>query len=198
MSPITHFLASWTLADVGGLRRRDQALVAWSGVLPDADGLGVVVDGANRLLGRPDSWLFGEYHHGLLHGLLGSIAIPALLSYFAARRARVFVLGLVAVHLHLLSDLVGSRGPGIGDVWPIRYLAPFSDRLSFQWAGQWPLNGWPNILFTVLLLAYAFGRAIVSGYSPVGVFSRGADHVFVTTVQRRWLALRSRAPSRAA
>lgn len=38
MSPITHFLASWTLAD----------------------GLGVLVDAANKVLGRPDSWYFGE------------------------------------------------------------------------------------------------------------------------------------------
>ena len=189
MSPITHFLASWTLADVCRLRGRDQALVTWSGVLPDADGLSVLVDGANRLLGRPDTWLFGEYHHGLLHGLLAAIAIPLALSFFAANRLRTFLVGCAAVHLHFLCDIVGSRGPGSDDVWPIRYLAPCSDRLSIQWSGQWPLNGWPNILFTVVLLAYGFRRAVISGYSPVGVFSSGADRAFANAVQNRWRAL---------
>src|SRR5262245_26818452 len=123
MSPITHFLASWTVADGARLRGRDQALVTWCGVLPDLDGLGVLVDWSNRLLGRPTSW-YVEYHHALLHGLLGAIVIPAALSALAVKRLRVFAIGFVAAHLHFLCDLVGSRGPDVDDVWPIRYLAP--------------------------------------------------------------------------
>ena len=79
MSPITHLLASWTLADISGLRRRDATLATWCGVLPDADGLGVLIDGANHLLGRPDNWFYGRFHHLLLHGLFAGIAIPLAL-----------------------------------------------------------------------------------------------------------------------
>jgi inner membrane protein len=192
MSPITHFLASWSLADVTGLRDRDQALVTWCGVLPDVDGLGVVVDGANKLLGRPDSWYFGQFHHALLHGAFAAIAIPLALAFFAAHRLRVFLVGVLVVHLHYLCDLVGSRGPGVDDIWPIPYLAPFSERLTLQWSGQWPLNAWPNIVFTMLLLAFGFFRAVHGGYSPVGVISTRADRAVVQTVQARWRVLKSR------
>jgi hypothetical protein len=147
--------------------------VTWCGVLPDADGLGLLVDGANRLLGRPGSWYYGEYHHALLHGL------------FAAHRLRMFVVGLLAAHLHFLCDIVGSRGPGPDDLWPLPYLAPFSERWTVQWAGQWPLNAWPNVVLTLALIAYAFFRASRSGYSPVGLISANADRVFVETVRAR-------------
>jgi LexA-binding, inner membrane-associated putative hydrolase len=191
MSPITHFLASWSLADVTGLRGRDQALVTWCGVAPDLDGLGVVVDLANSALGRPESWHYGRFHHALLHGLPAAIAIPLMLALFATNRLRMFLVGVAAVHLHFLCDIVGSRGPGVGDVWPLAYLAPFSQRSTVQWAGQWPLNAWPNIAFTLVLIAYAFHRAVEAGYSPVGVFSKRADRAFVETVQARWRALRT-------
>jgi hypothetical protein len=65
-----------------------------------------------------------------------------------------------------------------------------------HWAGQWPLNAWPNIAFTVLLLTYALVRAIRSKYSPVGVFSSRADQMFVDTVRNRWLTMRAGASSR--
>lgn len=189
MNPITHVLASWTLADAAGLDERDRSLATWCGVLPDADGLGAVVDRVNELLSRPGTWYYDEYHHGLAHGLLAAIVIPAALCIFAKRRVRMFVVGVLAVHLHYLCDLVGSRGPTADDVWPLKYLAPFSDRWTVQWSGQWALNAWPNVAFTVLLLAYAFARAVRSGRSPVGLFSARADRVFVETVRNRWRSL---------
>jgi inner membrane protein len=190
MNPITHFLASWSLADVLRLRARDQALATWCGVLPDADGLGVLVDGANRLLGHPGTWYYGQYHHVLLHGLFAAVCIPLVLAFFAVNRLRMFTVGFLAVHLHFLCDIVGARGPTTDDIWALPYLAPFSAQLTVQWSGQWPLNAWPNIVFTLLLIAFAFYRAIGSGYSPVGIFSARADRVFVETVRNRWRTLR--------
>jgi inner membrane protein len=196
MSPITHFLASWSLADALRLRTRDRALATWCGVLPDADGLGLLLDGINRLLGGPGSGYYGEYHRAVLHGIFAAVAVPLALSFFAARRLRMFAVGLLAMHLHFLSDVVGSRGPGADDLWPLPYLAPFSQRLTIQWSGQWPLDAWPNILFTLLLIAFAFYRAIGAGYSPVGVFSDRADRVFVETVRNRWRMFRGGMPNR--
>ena len=188
MSPITHFLASWSLADALRLRARDLALATWCGVLPDADGLGVLADGVNWLLGRPSSWYYGQYHHTLLHNILAAVAIPLVLSIFATNRLRMFVLGIVTLHLHFLCDIVGSRGPGAHDFWSIPYLAPFSEYGTIQWPGQWPLNAWSNIVFTVLLIFYVLFRSIRSGYSPVGFFSTGADRAFVRAVRTRWRA----------
>jgi inner membrane protein len=195
MSPITHLLASWTAADIGGLRRRDLALATWCGLLPDADGLGLLVDLANRIIGRPNTWYYHEYHHAVLHGIFGALIIPLALCTFATNRIRMFILGFIAVHLHLFCDLIGSRGPGPQDIWPIPYLAPFSSTWTLRWAGQWPLDAWPNFAFTVALLIYTFGRAVRSGYSPVKLASNGADRVFVDTIRNRWRVVR-RAASR--
>lgn len=198
MSPITHFLASWSLADALRLRARDRPLATWCGFLPDADGLGVLLDGANRLLGRAGSWYYGEYHHAVLHGVFAAVVIPLALSFFAANRLRMFAVGILAAHLHFLCDVVGSRGPGPEDLWPLPYLAPFSQRLTIQWSGQWPLDAWPNMVFTLFLIAFAFFRAIGGGYSPVGVFGARADRVFVETVRNRWRRFTRGTPSQEA
>ena len=165
--------------------------MTWCGVLPDIDGIGLVIDGANHLLGRPDNWYYGIYHHAILHGLFAALLLPAILCIFAIKRLKVFLAGVLAVHLHLLCDLVGSRGPAADDVWPLHYLAPFSHQATFQWSGQWPLNAWQNIAFTVLLLAYAFVRACRSGYSPVEIVSLRADSAFVEIVRNRWRKMRT-------
>ena len=195
MSPITHFLASWSLADALRLRARDRALATWCGVLPDADGLGVLLDVANHLLGGAGSGYYGEYHRAVLHGVFAAVTIPLILSFFAAKRLRMFAVGVLAAHLHFLCDVVGSRGPSPEDLWPLPYLAPFSQRLTIQWSGQWPLDAWPNVLITLLLIAFAFSRAIGAGYSPVGVFGARADRVFVETVRNRWARFTRGAPS---
>src|SRR5262249_53944499 len=143
------------------------------------------------LLGR-QTFFYATYHHVLLHGLFGALLIPALLCVWARNRARVFTLGFLAVHLHLLCDLVGSRGPGPEDICPIHYLGPFSQRLTVEWAHQWPLNAWPNIAITLALLIYVFARAVKHGHSPVELFSRAGNEAFVAAVRARWRAIRGR------
>jgi hypothetical protein len=186
MNPITHLLASWSLAEASDLEHSDRTLITWCGVLPDLDGLGAAVDFGNRILGRPESFWYGQYHHALLHGAFGAVLIAATLAARASRRGRVFLFGIAAVHLHLLCDFVGSRGRDAADIWPIRYLSPFSERLSIFWSGQWELNAWPNISFTLALLGFTFYRAVSVGHSPVSLFSSRANEAFVGTVRARW------------
>lgn len=185
MTFTTHFLASWSMADVFRVRRGDQALVTWCGVLPDADGLGLVIDGFNHVLGRPEAWYYGQYHHALLHGILGAFAIPLVLSMFATHRLRVFAICLLAAHFHLLCDVIGSRGPRATDVWPVHYLAPFFPDRTVQWSGQWPLNAWPNIVFTLLLIAFALYRAVGFGRSPMNAFGSAADRACAGMISKR-------------
>lgn len=185
MNVITHLLLTWSAADLAGLKGRDRTLVTWCGVLPDADGAGILLDTANRWWARPPTDYFGHYHHLLLHGLFAALCIPAVLCLFANSRAVVFLGGFAAVHLHLLCDLVGSRGPDPGDIWPIHYLGPFSPSLTLSWAGQWPLNAWPNVLLTLLLLLWVMRVAVVQGASPVSMFSTHADQAFVAALRNR-------------
>jgi membrane-bound metal-dependent hydrolase YbcI (DUF457 family) len=190
---ITHLLMGWSVFEGTSLSPRDRRLLAFSSVVPDLDGLGAVVDVANRALSRPETFLFGEFHHRLCHGLPAACAF-ALLAAFAARaRARVALGTFAMVHLHMACDLVGSRGPSPADIWPIWYLAPLSSSPELAWSGQWALNAWPNIVLTLALLAHAFVRTVQAGSSPVGLFHQGAHAVFVETVRRRWRLVRGSA-----
>jgi len=186
MSPITHLFASWVVAAKTTDNLRDRRLVALSGILPDLDGGGMLVDVARHILQRGDDFFYYQkYHHLLFHGFFGALLIGLGLMCFARKRGRVFLLAFLMVHLHLLCDLLGSRGPSAVDLWPIHYLGPFSHAWTWVWRGQWPLEAWPNRVISLGLFFWCLKLAIQNGDSVVGVFSRRADEVFIT-VLRGW------------
>lgn len=184
MNPITHALSGWVLAEaVPGLEGRDRAIVTAGAVAPDLDGFGMLPELLTRDTGHPLFW-WTDYHHTLGHNLLFAAAFAALSAALSARRLRVALLAFAAVHLHFLEDLVGSRGPD-GYQWPIPYLYPFTDAVQLSWDGQWFLNAWPNFAITIALLLATFALAWKRGYSPVGLFSKRADALFVQTLRKR-------------
>ncbi len=186
MNPITHLLASWSLAEVSGLQTRDRAVVTWVGIAPDLDGLGLVPDLIARSVDLADPALYGRFHHLLLHGLFGAVLLSAVGASLSRRKVSAFLWGFAAVHLHVVCDLVGSRGPTRDDIWSIPYLGPFSNALTLTWSGQWPLNAWPNIAFTLALIAFVFVRTVAADRSPISLFSSRAHQAFVLTVKHRW------------
>jgi hypothetical protein len=181
MSPVTHFLTGWVLASAANLGRRDRAVVTVAAMSPDVDGLGVIPELLTRHSARPLLW-FSQYHH-TLHTLLFAVVVTGV--SFAVARRRWFTAGLAlgAFHVHLLEDLVGSRGPD-GYEWPIPYLRPFTERWTWTWHGQWALNAWPNLVFTVALLLATIWLARKQGVSPVDLFSPRADCAVVAALQR--------------
>jgi LexA-binding, inner membrane-associated putative hydrolase len=187
VSPETHLLASWIIAAKTTDNPRDCRLVTLAGILPDADGLGLLVDLACGWLGCKQTFFYQHYHHYLLHGAAGGLLIAAVLAGFARHRWRVLLLALLVFHLHLLCDFVGSRGPSPEDLWPIFYLGPFDKDPMWVWRGQWRLDSWINRYLTVALFLYALWLPVRLGYSVVGVFNRRADQAFVA-VLRKWHA----------
>ena len=186
MNIVTHLLAGWILADATKLKGRDRELVAWSCVVPDVDGAGMIVDAVNRNLGMTDHYYYEEFHHVLGHGLPAAILWSGIAFAFGARKATVALLIFASFHLHLLMDLAGSRGSAPSDIWPIDYLAPLSNALTFSWSGQWPLTGWQSTSITTALMAIVIIQAVRSGASPVGLFNNDADQIFVATLRARW------------
>jgi membrane-bound metal-dependent hydrolase YbcI (DUF457 family) len=183
MSPVTHFLTGWVLANTASLNRRDRALVTLAGVVPDVDGLGAVADLLTRHSAHPLDW-FARYHHSLHN--LGFAMLVAMAAYLlATQRAKVAALALLSFHLHLLEDLLGARGPD-GYQWPIPYLMPFSRAAQLSWHGQWALNAWPNFVITVALLLLTFYLAWDRGYSPLEMVSQKADAEFVEALRKRF------------
>jgi hypothetical protein len=82
------------------------------------------------------------------------------------------------LHLHLVCDLIDSRGPD-GYQWPIPYLLPFSNELELTWQHQWELNAWPNILIGIILVRSMIIIARVKGRSPFEIVSKKMDSVFI-------------------
>jgi membrane-bound metal-dependent hydrolase YbcI (DUF457 family) len=183
---VTHLLADWAIAAPTQASRRDRALIAWAGVLPDLDGAGIVVDFATRLLGLAETDLYQEYHRAWGHGLPAALAIALAAAACARRPARVLVFSLAVVHLHFLMDIAGSRGTDPGDLWPIRYLMPLSDAWTIAWQGQWPLVSWQNTSITALLIVVALALALRLRISPCELFSESADRKVVEALQARW------------
>jgi len=197
MSPETHLLASWIIAAKTTDNPHDCRLVTLAGILPDIDGLGLIVDLATERLGLKQTQLYEQYHHYLLHGALGGLLIAALLAGFARQSWRVALLALLVFHLHLLLDFVGSRGPSPHDLWPIFYFGPFTKDPTWVWKGQLRLDGWFNRYFAAALFLWSLWLPVSLGHSVVGVFNRRVDRVFVG-VLRKWhtaLARRLRRPA---
>lgn len=189
MSPITHFLASWVVADTVLEDDRDKFLVAMAGILPDIDSFGVVCDLVSPALGGPSTNLYADLHHFLFHGLAGITALSVVLAWKAKEKAKVFWWAFLVAHFHCLCDFVGSRGPTdtLEDLWPIYYLGPFSREYgAFLWQDQWKLNGWQNVSFTLALLAWVFYAAWKFDRSPLRPLWPKAHAEFVKTLRRRF------------
>jgi membrane-bound metal-dependent hydrolase YbcI (DUF457 family) len=162
---------------------REKAMVVAAAVVPDIDGLGIIPELLTRNSAHPLLW-FSQYHHSL-HTLAFALVVTLLCWFMAEQRWKTAFLVMLSFHLHLLCDLIGSRGPD-GDSWPIPYLSPISHTLQLTWHGQWPLNGWQNIAITVLMLSATFWIAYRYGSSPLELASPQVNHRFVDVLRSRF------------
>ncbi len=185
MSPITHFFLGWAVANsVPWLTKRERALVTWAGVIPDVDGLGIVTEWGTRHWQHPLNW-WSEYHHVLCHNVGFALVVGGIAAVFSRHRLATTLLVLASLHLHLLGDVVGARGPD-GQQWPIPYLLPFSHQPQLAWSGQWALNAWPNLLITAGLIGLAIVLANKRGFSPLEILSSRADKEIVAALRGRF------------
>jgi inner membrane protein len=183
MSPVTHFLAGWLLANTAALNRRERAAVVIAAVVPDIDGLGAIPELLTRNSAHPLTW-FSQYHHSL-HSLAFALAVTLVSFLIAQRRWTTALLAFVSFHLHLLGDLLGSRGPD-GYSWPIPYLLPFSNSAQLSWHGQWALNSWPNLAITIVFLAATLFLAWKNGKTPLEFVSASANRALVLALRERF------------
>jgi hypothetical protein len=187
MNVIEHFFIGWCIANtVPNLSDRERTIVTVAAVIPDLDGLGMLVELPTRNTAHPLLW-WTDYHHVLAHNI-GFAILVALGSWLlSSNRVKTTTLAVVSFHSHILGDIVGARGPD-GYQWPIPYFLPFSRMPELSWDGQWALNGWQNFVITGLALSLTLVLAWRRGYSPVGIFSKRADREFVKTLRARFRA----------
>jgi len=159
-------------------------MVTMAGIIPDFDGAGLLLDLFSHGPGQQSS-LWDRYHHVLGHNIGFGLLLCLLAFAFSTRRRVTTLLVFLSFHLHLLGDLVGSKGPD-GYQWPIPYLQPFSDAWQWIWAGQWQLNAWPNFAVTFVTGFFMFYFAWRRGVSPLEIVSLKANDVFVGTLRNRF------------
>ena len=188
MNVVEHFFIGWCIANTSRtFGRRERALITAAAVIPDVDGLGMLVEIPTRDTSHPLLW-WTEYHHILAHNIGAAIVVTAAAYAFAQRRRPLTaLLACVAFHSHIAGDIIGARGPD-GYQWPIPYLLPFARYPEFSWDGQWALNAWPNFVITAIALAITFRLAWSRGYSPIEFFARRADALFVEALRSRFTA----------
>lgn len=185
MSPITHFLISWDIANIANkLDRRERLAITLAGIVPDSDGIGIIVDAITSQSSHPTN-LFSTCHHLLGHNLGFALWVTISVFLLTGRQLLVAAFVFVSFHLHLLCDLAGSPSPD-GYQWAIPYFLPFSDSLQVVWAEQWELNAWQNFLITGSALFIAFAIAVKRGIWQLEVFSPSADRILVKTLRHRF------------
>ena len=184
MSPVTHFLIGWSTANICSIKRKERAFVTIAGIAADIDGAGLIFDYLGPHKGLPLEW-WSKCHHILGHNIGFGLFLTITAFALSTRRWIVGFLVMVSFHLHLIGDLLGSKGPD-GYQWPIPYLLPFSDAWQWTWAGQWQLNAWPNFVITGVVTWYMFYIAWKKEVSPLEIISSKANTSFVVTLQRRF------------
>lgn len=142
-----------------------------AGLAPDLDGL-TIVAGQDA---------YGEWHHVLTHGLFSAVLISAGLTAFAREKAKVAWLSLLAFHLHLFCDLLGS-----GVQWGIRYFWPFDRTWEVGFRYGWELQSWQNSLIGLLATLGCLSCAKWLGRTPVELFSLSADAKVVKAIRARF------------
>ena len=181
MNPITHFFIGWcTACAAPSLDGRERALVTWSAVVADVDGLGLLPEMLTRDTPHAIFW-YSDYHHALTHNLLSAVVASIVVAVVSRHRLQAALFAFIAYHTHLLGDLAGSRGPD-GYLWPIPYLPNW----TWSWSGAWKLNAWPNVAITLTAIAITFVIAVRRGDSPLRMFSKRANEAFVMTLRRRF------------
>jgi len=166
MSPGSHLLFSWLTAAEIIKTRRERVLISISGVAPDIDGLGLIVD---KITGSTN--LYFQYHHYVGHSIFSALFISTLATLFAkSQKIVVFLLSFFVVHVHIFCDLIGSKGPD-GYQWPIYYLHPLNSKYELTWAGQWELNAWQNKVIMLFLLLGCVYYAVTKKITFLEVFS---------------------------
>ena len=184
MNPITHLLVSWAIADSGDFDKRERAAITLSGVAPDIDSFGIIVEQLTKNSDKPLLW-WSDYHHIFGHNIGFGILVAVIVFIVTKKKWKAMGLSFLCFHIHLLSDIIGAKGPD-GYQWPIPYLLPLSNAIQVNWKHQWEINAWPNFIITIAALMITFYYAWKHDYSILEIFSQKADRVFVTTLKNRF------------
>jgi hypothetical protein len=160
MAPQQHLVLSWVLSNLNYEKRRDRIVATICGVIPDVDGLGIIID---KILGDGSYYYYFLWHLICRRKLLPTLV--ATLTYIT----------------HLFFDFVGSGGPD-GEIWPMYPFWPFSKyEMSVSW--QWSLNDWKNTVIAAVFILIMIIIAAKKNRSCIEVVSSRLDRYCIDTAR---------------
>lgn len=165
-----HLLISW-LSTVEVLKeRRERVLVTLSGIAPDLDGAGIIVD----TITETTDYYF-KYHHYLGHSIFSAFFFATIAATLAkTQKSIVWLMSFLLVHVHILCDVIGSKGPD-GYQWPIYYFYPLNSKYELTWTHQWELDAWQNQVTMGVLFSISLYYAAKKKMTFLEVFSQRLD-----------------------
>ncbi len=156
-----------------------------SGVAPDLDGLGYIIDYFD-----PSSDIFCKFHHIVGHNLGAYIVFLIITLLFADKKIISFLFVTLTFHLHMLCDVLGGRGPDEYQ-WPIPYLLPFSEAWNWTWDGQWYLHAWQNSVAYAIFVMITVIIAFKKKNTPVELISQKWDTAVMRSFSNIFLRVNS-------
>ncbi len=165
MSPGQHFIISWVTANTIPLDRKSRVCITISGLIPDIDGFGYILDRISPFFGSYTNY-YAQYHHVYGHNIFAALMVAVAFALLCNKKITVFVLSLLAFNLHILCDIAGARGLD-GHQWPIAYLYPLFPNVQITWSGQWALSSWINSFIGVSFFLIAL---IIARYRHITFF----------------------------
>lgn len=147
MTPQSHLVISWVLSNLNCDKRKDRIVTTVCGVIPDIDGLGLIVV---KIFGVEKYYWLELLHHKVGHNIFGVIVIGLIAYCVCERRILPAIIAIIAYLTHIFCDLMGSAASD-GGIWPIYFFWPFSlHETTISW--QWPLQDWKNVLITAIFI----------------------------------------------
>ncbi len=183
MTPGQHFIISWVTANTVKLDRKSRICITMSGLLPDLDGAGMIIDKINKYFGTHTGY-YEQFHHVYCHNIFFGLSFAIIFCFICGKRISVFLLSLLTFHLHIICDMAGSSGPN-GDLWTIPYFYPLLPDIHLTWSGQWELSSWINSLIGAIFFVLAL---IIARYRHVTffeLFSKRVEEVVYETGKGR-------------
>lgn len=168
---MTHALIGWAIAHVGPTDRTTRLWCVIASVIPDVDGLGL-------LLG-PQTGAYERFHHALAHNLVFGAFVTVVAARWLGRRPLPLLLVFLAFASHLIGDYFGS-GPG----WPLWPYWPLSDR-EYLNARAWPFVSWQNNVVGFTMVAIGLLIAFHRGRTPLEFVHEGLERSVVDALELR-------------
>lgn len=87
-----------------------------AGIIPDLDGIGIIVDFITCTFGLPETVFYQSWHRVSGHGIAAALLFTVFAVATSIDKIRTIIASFLNIHLHFFCDFIGSRGITVDDL----------------------------------------------------------------------------------